>query len=102
MTEYRMAVIGPGATGTVLAAALLGKYPETVVVGRKPDLGNTLREKGITVSGEINYSVPVKNYTHQIQALKNFSPTILFICTKTFHLDPVLTDLKKIFERIYG
>jgi 2-dehydropantoate 2-reductase len=98
MTEYRMAVIGLGATGTVLAAALLSKYPETFLVGRKPDLGNTLREKGITVSGEISYRVPVKNYTHHIQALQNFSPTIVFICTKTFHLDVVLKDLKKVFE----
>jgi len=98
MSEYRMAVIGPGATGTVLAAALLSKYPETFVVGRKPDLGNTLREKGIIVSGEISYRVPVKNYAHHIPALKNFSPTTIFICTKTFHLDQVLKDLKKVFE----
>ena len=60
MTVYQMAVIGLGATGTVLAAALLGRYPQTFVVGRKPGLGRTLGEKGITVSGEINYQVPVK------------------------------------------
>jgi 2-dehydropantoate 2-reductase len=98
MSEYQMAVIGPGATGTVLAAALLSKYPETILVGRKPDLGNSLREKGIIVSGEINYRVPVKNYVQHIQTLKNFSPNIIFICTKTFHLESVLKDLKKIFE----
>ena len=98
MPEYRMAVIGPGATGTVLAAALLSKYPETILVGRKSDLGNTLREKGITVSGEISYRVSIKNYVHQIPALKKFSPTIIFICTKTFHLASLLKDLKNIFE----
>ena len=98
MTEHRMVVIGLGATGTVLAAALLSKYPETFLVGRKPDLGNKLREKGITVSGEISYRVPIKNYTHHIQALKNYNPTIIFVCTKTFHLAPVLKDLKKVFE----
>jgi len=51
----RMAVVGIGATGTVLAGALLSKYPETFLIGRKPDLGKTLNSRGIHVSGEIAY-----------------------------------------------
>jgi 2-dehydropantoate 2-reductase len=93
-----MAVIGPGATGLVLAAALLDKYPETYLVGRNPELGKSLREKGISVSGEISYRAPVKHYAHHIQALNDFNPTIIFICTKTFHLEPVLKDLQKIYK----
>ena len=34
-----MTIIGVGATGSVLAAVLLNKYPETVLIGRKPELG---------------------------------------------------------------
>lgn len=42
MKKRKIAVVGIGATGTVLAAALLGKYPETVLVGRDPGAGDIL------------------------------------------------------------
>ncbi len=53
MQDSRMAVVGIGATGTVLAAVLLSKYPDTFLIGRKPNLGEKLRLNGIRVSGEI-------------------------------------------------
>ena len=55
MNKYRIAIVGLGATGTVLAAALLCKDPQTVVVGRSNGMGETLLKKGIRVSGEISY-----------------------------------------------
>ena len=51
MEQPKIAVIGVGATGTVLAAALLSKFPETILVGRNPAAGQTLLSKGIDVSG---------------------------------------------------
>ena len=33
MQQNKIAIVGIGATGTVLAAALLSKYPDTVLVG---------------------------------------------------------------------
>jgi 2-dehydropantoate 2-reductase len=96
MAEYRMAVVGVGATGSVLAAALLSKFPETVLVGRRPDLGKALKEKGIRISGAMNYRVQVKNYCSNIDGLKDLNPTIFFLCTKTFHLADVLEKLQNI------
>ena len=49
MAQLNIAVVGVGATGTVLAAVLLGKYPETVLVGRQPGAGATFLSKGIRV-----------------------------------------------------
>jgi 2-dehydropantoate 2-reductase len=98
MQDYRMAVVGIGATGTVLAGALLSKHPETFLIGRKPDLGQTLGSKGIQVSGEISCNVAVKNYSSQIEDLKDFRPTLIFLTTKTFHLEQVLEDLQEVFE----
>ena len=49
MAKLRIAVLGVGATGSVLAAALLSKYPDTVLIGRKPELGKTLKVKGINM-----------------------------------------------------
>jgi len=92
MHDNRMAVIGIGATGTVLAAVLLSKYPDTFLIGRKPGL------KGIHVSGEISCKTTVKNYSGQIEALKDFKPSSIFLTTKTFHLEKVLNDLRAVFE----
>ena len=98
MQDHRMAVIGIGATGTVLAAALLSRYPDTFLIGRTPNLGEKLRLNGINVSGEITYKVAVKNYSSQIEDLKDFSPSAIFLATKTFHLEQLLDRLQKVVE----
>ena len=98
MSGDRVAVIGIGATGSVLAAALLSKYPETFLVGRQPDWGIRSSEVGLNISGAITYRVAVKNYSANLSALKDFSPSIIFLATKTFHLAKVLEDLQAVFK----
>ena len=98
MKELRAAVVGPGATGTVLAAALLSRYPQTIVVGRNPDLGLLLNKTGLRVSGEIEYQSAVKNYCSSFDELAAFDPDVIFLCTKTFHLPQILSDLEKIYK----
>ena len=98
MKDHKIAVVGIGATGSVLAAALLSKYPETFLIGRRhPDLGNDLRKKGINISGAIHYQAAVNNFSNRIGDLKDFSPVFIFLCTKTFHLEQVLKDLQEVF-----
>jgi len=98
MGQYNIAVVGVGATGTVLAAALLGKYPETVLVGRNPGAGAGLSAQGLRVSGVINYRSPVKHYIYHIRELKNFSPDLIFLATKTFHLEPILKEFEDFYR----
>ena len=97
MKDMKTAIIGIGATGSVLAAALLTKFPDTFLIGRRPELGDALRQKGINISGEINLHATVKNYSNRIGDLKEFSPDLIFLCTKTFHLEQVLKDLRDVF-----
>ena len=94
MKKQRIAVVGIGATGAVLAAALLSRNPDTILVDPRPGLGDALREKGITISGNISYQVSVKAFYESIRALKDAPPDIVFLCTKTFHLAKVLEELK--------
>jgi 2-dehydropantoate 2-reductase len=96
--KLRIAVLGVGATGSVLAAALLSKYPDTVLIDRKPELGKTLREKGINVSGAITCQAPVKYYFDQIEAIEDIRPNLIFLATKTVHLVQVLEELKTVFK----
>jgi 2-dehydropantoate 2-reductase len=98
MQDSRMAVVGIGATGTVLAAALLSRYPDTLLIGRTPNLGEKLRLNGINVFGEIAYKVAVKNYSSHIEDLKDFRPSAIFLATKTFHLEQILGRLQKVVE----
>jgi len=98
MQTYRIAIVGLGATGAVLAAALLRKDPRTILVGRSHGMGETLLEKGIRVSGEISFSVPVEKYCSSIQDLGKYSPNLIFISTKTCDLARVLDELATVYK----
>jgi len=98
MKTYRIAMVGLGATGAVLAAALLRKDPRTILVGRSHGMGETLLEKGIRVSGEISFSVPVEKYCSSIQDLGKYSPNLIFISTKTCDLARVLDELATVYK----
>ena len=82
MKEIKIAIIGVGAIGSVLAAALLSKYPETILVGRKPGWEDELGSKGITISGAITCEATVRYYYSEIAALKDNQPSLVFLATK--------------------
>jgi 2-dehydropantoate 2-reductase len=98
MDELRMAVVGIGATGAVLAAALLRQDPGTLLVDPNPGLGESLKNDGLTISGEVNTQVPVRHFFDRIGLIKNHNPNLIFISTKTFHLPRVLEELKEVFK----
>ena len=98
MEQHKIAVVGVGATGTVLAAALLDKHPETVLVGRNPGAAEAFASEGVRVSGVIKRHSPVKNYISLIEDLKNFDPDLIFLTTKTFHLERVLKVLADVYR----
>lgn len=97
MDDLKIAVVGVGATGAVLAAALLKQDPETVLVDPGPGLGEALTNNGITISGEVSYRVPVRRFCERISMIKPLNPNIIFLSTKTFHLPMVLEELKGVF-----
>ena len=97
MEKLRSAVIGIGATGTVLAAALLNNNPETALVGHRPELKDKVLQEGITVSGTLNCHQPVTHFFNHIADLKGYKPEVVFIASKTFHLPDILKELQEIF-----
>jgi 2-dehydropantoate 2-reductase len=98
MDGLRSAVVGIGATGAVLAAALLQQDPETMLVGHRPGFGERVRKNGITVSGALTFQVPVRHCCDRIEMLKEARPNLIFLSTKTFHLAQILEELKKVFQ----
>ena len=79
MDDLRIAVVGIGATGAVLAAALLKQNPDTMLVDPKPGLGEELRKNGLKISGELLYHVPVHHFFERIEALKDRHPNLIFV-----------------------
>jgi len=98
MKDHRMAVVGIGATGTILAGALLSRYPETFLVEQKREVAESLGKKGILVSGALSYGVAVKNYSTDLKDLNDFKPACIFLCCKTFHLEGLLKELPVVFK----
>jgi len=94
MESGRIAIVGIGATGATLAAALLSKKPETILVDPAPGMGKALLKNGITISGAISYSsVPVRFFHDRISDIKKYNPCLIFISTKTFALSHVVDEL---------
>jgi 2-dehydropantoate 2-reductase len=98
MEKPALAVVGIGATGAVLAAALLQDNPEILLVDPQPGLEEALSRNGIRVSGKLNYQVPVSQVLPRIADLKDHRPQIIFLATKTFHLPKVLDELGEVFS----
>ena len=96
MKPHKFAVVGIGAIGSVLAAALLQKHPDTILVGHRPETGEKLGQTGIQISGILSFEAPAKNCIHSLDDLKSEGPLILFICTKTFHLETILKELQHV------
>jgi 2-dehydropantoate 2-reductase len=97
MKNYKIAVIGIGATGSVLAAALLKQDPDTICIDPRPGLADAVIKNGITISGEPEFRVPVINFFSDIQHAGNLHPDIILISTKTYHLSSVIKEIKEIF-----
>lgn len=98
MNEFNIAVIGIGATGSVLAAALLGQNPDVALVDPGPEAKDTIVRQGLNITGAISYQTRVNNFYSRLSELKEFGPTLIFIATKTFHLPQVLDELEAIFK----
>ncbi|MFC1533859.1 ketopantoate reductase family protein [Thermodesulfobacteriota bacterium] len=98
MKDLRIAVVGIGATGTVLSAALLKRNPETFLIDSMPGLGEVLKRNGIRVSGALSYEMPVRHFASKIEDIKGFNPQVVFISTKTVHLDQVIMTLNDVVE----
>ncbi len=98
MDKPTTAVVGIGATGAVLAAALLKNDPEVLLVDPQPGLKEALLKDGIRLSGAMEYEVPVKNILTRVGDLKELRPAAVFLATKTFHLPRVLEELGDVFQ----
>lgn len=98
MSKPQIAVVGIGATGAVLAAALIKERPDTVLVASSQAKAQALRQNGLRVSGAISYEAPVEHAVGGLAELGDSQPEVIFLATKTFHLPQVLDELAAVFR----
>jgi 2-dehydropantoate 2-reductase len=98
MEDLKIAVVGIGATGAVLAASLLSKNPDVICVDPMLGLGEKLTKEGIKISGVISYQVPVRHFFSHVADIKDLNPNIIFLSTKTYHLAQALDELSEVFR----
>ncbi|GAB4265265.1 ketopantoate reductase family protein [Deferrisoma sp.] len=94
MRIERPAVVGVGATGTVLAAALLETCPETILVVSRPEAAEALRARGLRVTGAVEKAVRVGEVVVGPEGLAGRGADAVFLCTKTYDLPRVLDALE--------
>ena len=93
MQQPQIAVIGVGATGTALAAAILSRQPEAILVVRNTGAADSLLARGMRVSGAVRFQCRPTHVVSEIKALERLNPDFIFLATKTFHLDQVFKEL---------
>lgn len=93
MSGRRLAVVGVGAIGTVISAALLSREPETVLMTPSPAKRQALASEGLAVSGELSYRARPRHLCANASELAAHAPGVILIATKTFHLPALLEEL---------
>lgn len=94
MRFERPAVVGVGATGAALAAAVLASRPEAMLVVTSETGRAKLLKDGIRVDGALNFAAKPVNVASSIAGLDGYGPDLVYVCTKTFHLEKVAAELK--------
>lgn len=96
MSGLRPAVIGIGATGAALAAAVLKVHPDAVLAVTSEKSRDSLLAQGIEVEGALQFSAKPQNVVASVAALAEHRPNLIYICTKTFHLDAIVPELARL------
>ncbi|PLX40835.1 MAG: hypothetical protein C0608_07700 [Deltaproteobacteria bacterium] len=99
MKELKPAVIGIGATGTVLAAALLRSTPGAALVVPDAEKFKRIKNEGLTVTGALDFKVPVENVISDLSELSGSDTNLIFICTKAFGLRELVEKLGAVLPR---
>ncbi|MBI5442387.1 MAG: 2-dehydropantoate 2-reductase [Deltaproteobacteria bacterium] len=98
MNDLKFAVVGVGATGSVIAGALLTRAPDTILVDPRQGLREALLGSGLAVSGPASFRVPVRRAVASIADLKGQEPDVIFLSTKTFNLPEVVREIQGVFK----
>lgn len=99
MPKHKIAIIGAGPVGSIMAAYLARNDEHIYLIDIKEDLISAIEKGGITIkekNGEFN--VRMKGTGNFTASLSRFHPDLIFIAVKSNYLDPLLEEIKMIYK----
>lgn len=94
----RIAVIGAGPVGCVVAAALTNAGHEVILIDLVKELLNAASDPGIRIEGAIQMNARVSNVATSLDALADDPPKLIFVTTKATAL-PLIASAMQTFHR---
>ncbi|MBI4386960.1 MAG: ketopantoate reductase family protein [Elusimicrobia bacterium] len=97
----RIAVVGTGVVGSILAGHLLKKGEETILVDAMPERVAGLKRAGVKISDSRrcisgDFTVPVQEVFTSLRELRAKPPDVLFLSIKACILEEVLPEVKSL------
>lgn len=97
----KIAVVGTGVVGSILAGNLLKAGKDTTLVDVSPERLDNLKKSGIRIQdprGHIrgDFTTPVLKVSQTMSALGADPPDVLFLCMKACVLDDVMSEVKSL------
>lgn len=107
MKKYRIAVVGVGVVGGILAAHLLKNDEEVVLVDVSKSRLDQLRSKGLSVGDPKTFthgpfSVAVREACSSLSEAAKGGMDIVFVCIKACLLKSLLPEIKKVCQACEG
>src|SRR5512136_61742 len=95
----RIAIIGAGPVGSIMAAHLLRSFKEILLIDTKKDLIEAVRRKGITMDGTgHHFTVKLSQTGSTLADLKGFKADVIFVAVKIYHLAALLEEMAPAVE----
>ncbi len=99
MSNYKIAIIGAGPVGSIMAAYLARNGEQVSLVDTNEELITAIRLNGITLKEKENsFNVQLKNALRSTAELSPFDIDLFFISVKFNYMEALLMEIKPIFK----
>lgn len=98
MRGYKFAVIGMGPSGAILAAHLAKAGHDVVVVDVLLKHIEEISRQGLHIIGEAEIVARFNSVYNSISMLEDHDLDVIFVATKTLALQPVLSEIEKLYR----
>jgi len=97
---FRFLIYGAGAIGTYIGGSLSLQGHEVVFLERRHDI-HALQDRGLRMSIEgTQYQIPSPIFISRLDEIKEKHFDLIILALKTYHLDGVLPDLKRLKDHL--
>jgi len=97
---FRFLIYGAGAIGTYIGGSLSLQGHEVVFLERQHDI-HALQDRGLRMSIEgTQYQIPSPIFISRLDEIKEKHFDLIILALKTYHLDGVLPDLKRLKDHL--